>query len=214
MANKNAAAKEAPTHADVQPAGDSGSNNHGIKGAAQEAWSGLGRWTHKAAEKAKDVGSAALDAGQDIYHKGKEAVKSEQGQKIIKQTRQGAADAVDAVGGNSNNRTVNEVVRNAKIIPGAGNVLSAAETLSNSGVTDVMRDGKGKVNKDVLIRGAVEVAPVSGDAARLKHLADRTGVTDKVVRAVQDQVQKPKTQEQPADPNKAHEVQPRVKAKR
>jgi hypothetical protein len=81
-----------------------------------------------------------------------------------------------------------------------------------------MRDGGGTVNKEALIRGAVKVAPVSGDAARLKSLADRTGVTDRATDFVQQKIEESKRGEktQPAtdDANKQHEVQKRSQVKR
>lgn len=69
------------------------------------------------------------------------------GSSSVAQRRGGAADAVEALGGHSSNRTVNEVVRDAKIIPGADNVLGTAEALSDSGATRKMRDGGETVKK-------------------------------------------------------------------
>lgn len=228
MGKHNAAVKEAPHTSDAPSSGDN-SDNSGIANAAREAWGGLSKFGAKAwnttkevggtaLEKGKEVGSTVVEKGQEALHKGKEVVQSKEGQKVIKQAREGAADTVEALGGHSSNRTVNEVVRNAKIIPGAGNVLDAAEALSDSGVTRKMRDGGGTVNKEALIRGAVKVAPVSGDAARLKSLADRTGVTDRATDFVQQKIEEnrkgEKAQPTTEDANKQHEVQKRSQVKR
>lgn len=231
MGKHTAAVKEAPQVSDASTA--TASDNSGIANAARDAWGGLSKFGAKAWQTTKDVGGTALEKGKEVggtvvekskdaIVKGKEAVQSEQGQKVIRQAREGAADTVDALGGHSRNRTVNEVVRNAKIIPGAGNVLDAAGALSDSGVTRIMRDGKGTVNHDALIRGAVKAAPVSGDAARLKALADRTGVTDRATDFVQQKIEDARapqrgdktTTSTTEDLNKQHEVQKRSQVKR
>lgn len=162
----------------------------GIGDAARDAWSGFTRWGKKAVDKVGDTSTK-------VYNEAKDAVKSEKGQAVIKKTREGAAKAIETVGGQSDNQTVNEVTKNVKLIPGAGTVVNAAETLTKGGVTGIVRDGKGQVNKEALIRGAVETAPVSGDAARLKNLADRTGVTGTVVDKVQEQLKKSKAETPP-----------------
>lgn len=211
-------AKDAPARKpEVETAGDNG--NHGIQGAVNDAWGGFKGFMRKAGETAREVGGTVVEKGGEMVHKGKEFVRSEQGQEMIRKTREGAADAVDAAGGHGKNAQVNEVVRRARIIPGAGNVLNAAETLSESGVTRVMRDGKGKINQDRLIRGAVESAPVSGDAARVKSLADQTGVTGRVVDAVRERVQATQQSDgaagkKPQDKERAHEEQPRERVRR
>jgi hypothetical protein len=154
--------------------------NHGIQGAAREAWSGLTKWGHKAAD-------TVVDTSSKVYHGTKEAIKSKEGQEVIAKTRDGAAKVIETAGGRSGNRTVDQVVGNAELIPGAGNVVRAAKTLNESGVTGIVRDGKGHVNKERLVRGAVEAAPVTGELATAKQLADRTGLTGKIVEKVQEQ---------------------------
>lgn len=229
MGKESAAVKEAPRQADVPTSGDS-SNNAGLQGAVHDAWGGFKGFMRKAGETARDTGSVVLDKSKEAVGKGKEFVQSEQGQKLVKQGREGAADVVDAAAGNSNNRTVNEVVRNARILPGAGNVLNAAEALSDSGVTGKIRDGRGTVRQDVLIEGAIKSAPVSGDAARLKHLSDRTGFTDRLFGTFKEKFQQrqeaPEAQtdaqkkdagkeaKKQEDKDRAHEEQPRARVKR
>ncbi|MDZ4832551.1 MAG: hypothetical protein SGJ27_01995 [Candidatus Melainabacteria bacterium] len=168
----------------------------GAADAARDAWSGMTRWGRKAAEKVADTGGKIAeqvgDTSVKVYKNTKEAVQSEKGQAVIKQGREGAARAIEAVGGRSDNATVNQITRNAKLVPGAGNIVDAAETLSRSGVTGIVRDGRGTVNKEELIRGAVKSAPLTGDLARAMHLADRAGVTDQIADKVQEQVNGPK----------------------
>lgn len=170
---------KAGDHAAAEPA-----HGGGIVGAAQDAW-------HWGRHKAEVVGSKVGEKSKELYHDAKDKVQSPEGQAAIKKTRDGAATAIEAVGGRSSNHTVNEITKNAKLVPGAGNIVNAAETLTRSGVTGVMRDGKGTVDKEVLIRGAVKSAPITGDAARLKNLADRTGMTETIVDKVGEQVRKP-----------------------
>ncbi len=167
----------------VKAGGSEPAEHGGIIGAAQDAW----HWGRK---KAEVVGEKVGETSKQLYHDAKEKVQSPEGQAVIKKGRDGAATAIETVGGRSNNHTVNEITKNAKLIPGAGNIVNAAETLSKSGVTGIVRDGRGTVDKEVLIRGAVKSAPITGDAARLKNLADRTGMTETIVDKVGDQVKK------------------------
>ena len=183
MGKDSPQAKGAGKGSEVQKPAEQGAEpaeNHGIQGAARDAWSGLTKWGHKAAD-------TVVDTSSKVYHGTKEAIKSKEGQEVIAKTREGAAKVIETAGGRSGNRTVDQVVGNAELIPGAGNVVRAAKTLNESGVTGVVRDGKGHVNKDRLVRGAIESAPVSGELATAKHLADRTGLTGKIVEKVQDQ---------------------------
>jgi len=236
MAKDAPAAKEAPRRADVQPTGDSGTNNQGIDGARDEAWGGFKNFWRKTTEvggnvvdKAKDVGGAAVDKGGDLLKKGKDYVQSDEGKRMIQKGREGAADVVDAAGGHGQNRTVNEVVRNAKIIPGARTVLGAAETLSESGVTDVMRDGKGKVNQRRLVEGAIQNAPVTGELGTAVEIGRRTGITGRLTEAIRDRIKpeaerKPEAEPKPKkdtatptttqDKDRTHEEQQRARVKR
>lgn len=52
-----------------------------------------------------------------------------------------------------------------------------------------MRDGGETIKQEALICGAVKVAPVAGDAPRLKLLEDLTGVTDRATDFVQQTIE-------------------------
>lgn len=126
------------------------------------------------------VGDAAVSAGREVG----DFVRSDGARDALNTARQGVATGIDAVGGNSGNATIDRITNTVGEIPGVGNVVGGARTLTDSGVTGVIRDGQGQIDTQVLVEGVINNAPVSGDLARAREIADRTGVTERVVDAV------------------------------